>query len=125
MWIATWRRIAGRALVPDRGMLLLGRRRRRLPLSAATEAAGEKTATLALAGLALVLLHLLLELLQPLVGRLQRLILHEHGLGEEVGRVGLIADAVGNHLLGLGVARAGRIVAHPIEQALQKLALFG
>ena len=92
---------------------------------AAAEDARQETAAAALALLVALLLHLLLEVLDVLVGGLQRLLLHDHRLGQEVGRVGLLAHVVGDEPVGLGVALRGGIVAHAVEHALQQLALFG
>jgi hypothetical protein len=75
--------------------------------------------------LALIILNLGFELLKALVGRAQGLILHDHGLGQEIGRIGLLADIVQNKRFGLAVALGAGGPTNTIEQALQKLALFG
>ena len=112
-----------RALVPDAaGRLLLA--------AAAEERSdpGQETAAalgLRLAAPTLHVLNLGLELLQPIVGRAQRLVLHDDRLRQEIGGVGLLAHIVRDQGFRLPVARIAGRVAHAIEQALQKLALFG
>ena len=73
----------------------------------------------------LQLLHLLLYRLQHVVGRLQRLVLHQDGLRHQVGRVRLLADGLVDQLLRIAIAEIAGIGPHPIEHALEELTLFG
>ncbi len=69
--------------------------------------------------------HLRLELLQAVVGGAQRLILHDDGLGQEIGRIGQRLDGVRDEGLGVLVARRGAGVLDALEQALEQLTFLG
>ena len=69
--------------------------------------------------------HLRLELLQPVIGGAQRLILDDDGLGEEIGRIGQRLDGVRYEGLGFLVARRGAGVLDALEQALEQLTFLG
>ena len=70
-------------------------------------------------------LDMLFKLLDALAGRLQRLLLDDHGLREEVRPVRLLPHVVGDQPVGFGIARCAGVVAHAVEHPLQQLALFG
>ena len=65
---------------------------------------------------ALHFLNSLLQLLQPFVRCAQRLILDDDRLRQQVGRIGLRTNLVGNEALGLAVTRTTRTLSHAIEQ---------
>ena len=73
----------------------------------------------------LELFDLRLQVLKPLVGGLQRLILNEHRLRQEIGSIGLRADGVRDQRLGLRIARYIGGPLDAVEKTVQQLAFFG
>ncbi len=66
-----------------------------------------------------------LELRDSLGRRLQGVLLNEHGLGENIGRVGGRADGVVDEGFGLRIARRRAIRVDALEQTGKHLAFFG
>ncbi len=90
-------------------------RRRSAAEQAAQEAAAAGAGGLPILRLRLQLGDLRLQFLQFLVGGAERLLLHDHCLGQQIGGIGLCAHAVGDEGFGVAVARRIGLAAHAFE----------
>ena len=89
------------------------------------EAAEEARIPLRLGASGLRLPDVFLELLDLVVSRAQRLVLDDHGLSHEVGRIGLCPDLIADQHFRFTVPLLARDRLHAIEEAGDQLAFVG